>query len=137
MVGHVLRIGEVAARAGVSTRTVDYYSSLGLIAPAARTDGSYRLYEPGTVERIGIIRRLEGLGISLDDIARPVPGDEVGGLMTLLDRLCVDVYALRDGRDPVDASTRALVLTAVTRAHQLVVAALGIAAGGTGRRETL
>jgi MerR family copper efflux transcriptional regulator len=34
----LLRIGEVAAQAGVSPRTVDFYTSLGLLTPAARTE---------------------------------------------------------------------------------------------------
>jgi DNA-binding transcriptional MerR regulator len=58
MTEQLLRIGELAARAGVSTRTVDFYTSLGLLSPAARTGGNFRLYAPDTVERIAIIPRL-------------------------------------------------------------------------------
>jgi hypothetical protein len=42
----LIRIGELARAAGVSTRTVDYYTGLGLLEPAARTDAGYRLYHP-------------------------------------------------------------------------------------------
>ena len=40
----LLRIGELANLAGVSTRTVDFYTGLGLIEPAERTAGNFRLY---------------------------------------------------------------------------------------------
>lgn len=68
MDGGLMRIGEVAAAAMVSTRTVDYYTSLGLIAAAERTSGNFRLYRPETVERIGAVRRLEASGAKLDEI---------------------------------------------------------------------
>jgi MerR family transcriptional regulator, copper efflux regulator len=66
--GGLMRIGEVAAAARVSTRTVDYYTSLGLIAAAERTSGNFRLYRPQTVGRIGAVRQLEASGAKLEDI---------------------------------------------------------------------
>ena len=38
------RIGELAARAGVTTRTIRYYEELGLLPPARRTSGGARRY---------------------------------------------------------------------------------------------
>lgn len=66
----LLRIGELAERAGVSTRTVDFYTGLGLLVPVGRTGGNFRLYDPADVNRVGVIRRLEAQGIRLDDITR-------------------------------------------------------------------
>ncbi|MBY8854044.1 MerR family transcriptional regulator, partial [Saccharothrix sp. MB29] len=62
----LLRIGELAARAGVSIRTVDYYTTLGLIDPAQRTAGGYRLYQPSDVDRIHLVQRLEVQGVPLE-----------------------------------------------------------------------
>src|SRR5512141_1550418 len=70
MGGGLLRIGELAELAGVSTRTVDFYTGLGLLVPAKRTGGNFRLYQRTDVARIGLIRRLEAQGIRLEDIAR-------------------------------------------------------------------
>lgn len=59
----LLKIGELAARAGVSIRTVDYYTTLGLISPAQRTASNYRLYRADDVDRIHLAQRLEVHGV--------------------------------------------------------------------------
>ncbi|HSJ50382.1 MAG TPA: MerR family transcriptional regulator [Actinomycetota bacterium] len=70
----LLKIGDVAERAGVSRRTVDFYTSRGLISPGGRTAGGYRLYEPDVVGRILLVRRLEEQGVSLDEIVAALGG---------------------------------------------------------------
>jgi len=63
------RIGEVAARAGVSVRTLRYYEELGLIAPTAHTAGGARRYCEDVVDRLLRIRELqELLGFDLGEI---------------------------------------------------------------------
>lgn len=66
--GRGLRIGEVAAMCGLSTRTVDYYTRLGLIEPAERTDGNYRLYAPEAVARLERVKQLQQQRLSLTEI---------------------------------------------------------------------
>jgi DNA-binding transcriptional MerR regulator len=63
-----LRIGELAAMCGVSTRTVDYYTRLGLLEPATRTDGNYRLYGPEAVCRLQQVKCLQEERLSLHEI---------------------------------------------------------------------
>src|SRR3954466_10949555 len=70
----LVRIGELAARAGVSIRTVDYYTGIGLLTPASRTASNYRLYSPADADRITVIQRLETQGVSLDHIAQAFTG---------------------------------------------------------------
>lgn len=127
MARSLLRIGAVAAMAGVSTRTVDYYTALGLITPAARTDGSFRLYDPATVERITTIRHLETLGVPLDEITRTLPSRTGDGLATLLTELDRDLGNLRSVADAANLDAHDLLLTALARAHSLITAALDIA----------
>ncbi|MFC4778600.1 MerR family transcriptional regulator [Paenibacillus sp. GCM10023252] len=62
------RIGELAGLAEVSARTIDYYTSLGLIAPAARSDKNYRLYNDETLERLQRIEQLKKDKYTLDEI---------------------------------------------------------------------
>jgi len=63
------RIGEVAARAGVSVRTLRYYEELGLLAPSAHTAGGARRYAEEDVARLLRIRELqELLGFDLGEI---------------------------------------------------------------------
>jgi DNA-binding transcriptional MerR regulator len=123
----LLKIGEVAARAGVSNRTVDYYTNLGLITPTARTDGSFRLYHQGTVERITTIRQLEGLGVSLDDLTATLTANRHPDLAALLSRLDHDLNVLRTTADATSADAHGLLLTAANRAHSLITAAIDIA----------
>ena len=64
-----LRIGEAAARAGVSTRTLRYYEELGLLPPSTRTTGGARRYTEAVLERLAHIRELQDLmGFDLEEI---------------------------------------------------------------------
>jgi DNA-binding transcriptional MerR regulator len=67
----LLRINEVAAEAGLTTRAVRYYEEIGLLEPAARSDGDYRLYDPSDLERLLFIRSLrDDAGFSLAQIGQ-------------------------------------------------------------------
>ena len=63
------RIGEIATRCGLSRRTIDYYTQVGLLQPVARTTGNYRLYDADTPARIARIRALQAQRLSLTEIA--------------------------------------------------------------------
>jgi DNA-binding transcriptional MerR regulator len=65
----VYRIGEVAERTGVTTRTIRYYEELGLLERADREKGRHRLYCDSDVERLRELIRLRNLlGVSLDEL---------------------------------------------------------------------
>ena len=67
----LLRIQEVAAALGLTTRTVRYYEEVGLLAPAGRSGGDYRLYDADDVERLRFIKGLrDDAGFSLAEIGR-------------------------------------------------------------------
>ena len=67
----LLRIQEVAADTGLTPRTIRYYEELGLLAPAARSEGSYRLYDAEDLERLRFIRGLrDDAGFSLTEIGQ-------------------------------------------------------------------
>ena len=64
-----LRIGEAAAAAGVSTRTLRYYEQRGLLTPSEHSEGGERRYDETAVERLRRIRELaELLGADLEEI---------------------------------------------------------------------
>ncbi|AOS62625.1 MerR family transcriptional regulator [Actinoalloteichus hymeniacidonis] len=67
-----MRIGEVAARAGCSTRSVRYYEQHGLLESDRLANG-YRDYAEQAVRRVINIRRLLDLGLVLDDVRYFVP----------------------------------------------------------------
>jgi DNA-binding transcriptional MerR regulator len=62
------RIGELSALAGISPRTIDYYTSFGLLSPAKRSSGNYRLYDEDTLSRIRRIELLKRQKYSLEEI---------------------------------------------------------------------
>jgi MerR family transcriptional regulator, copper efflux regulator len=125
--GELLRIGELADRAGVTTRTVDFYTGLGLLSPAERTAGGYRLYAADTVETIGTIRRLEQHGLSLDEIAAALREDSSTDLTGLLTRLDSDLAALRTAVEAAGPDAHALLAVLGARAHALIAAAIELA----------
>ncbi len=65
----LLRIHEVATDVGLTARTIRYYEELGLLEPAARSEGSYRLYDADDLERLRFIKGLrDDAGFSLTEI---------------------------------------------------------------------
>ena len=67
----LLRIQEAAAEVGLTPRSVRYYEEMGLLRPAARSEGDYRLYDPTDLERLRFIKGLrDDAGFSLAEIAQ-------------------------------------------------------------------
>ena len=63
-----LQIGEIVRRTGVSADTLRFYEERGILPPAGRTDGGFRLFSPDTPERLAFVGRAKALGFSLDEI---------------------------------------------------------------------
>jgi MerR family transcriptional regulator, copper efflux regulator len=122
----LLRIGELARAAGVSTRTVDYYTGLGLLEPAARTGAGYRLYHPSAALVIGEIRQLETHGVSLDEIGAALSRDPAD-VTQLLDRIDAEVASLRTLVESSAPHAQALLAVIGARAHALLTVAVELA----------
>lgn len=58
----------MAKAAGVSERTIDYYTKLGLIQPEARTHKNYRLYSSETLVRLNRINEWKQEKYTLEEI---------------------------------------------------------------------
>ena len=63
-----MRIGEIAAKAGVGQQTVRYYERRGLIQKPSRTASGYRIYSEEAVVLVRFIRRAQDLGFTLTEI---------------------------------------------------------------------
>lgn len=61
-----MRIGELAERAGTTTRTLRYYESRGLL-PARRSGNGYRTYDEDDVRLLEQIRTLQDFGFDLEE----------------------------------------------------------------------
>ncbi|MER7208238.1 MerR family transcriptional regulator [Streptosporangium sp. NPDC000239] len=87
-----MRIGELAALAGVSTRTVRHYHHLGLLPEPVRLANGYREYGLRDAVVLARVRRLTELGLSLDEIRDVLgPGDRGGDLREALMELDADL----------------------------------------------
>ncbi|MEV0584299.1 MerR family transcriptional regulator [Nonomuraea sp. NPDC050310] len=72
-----MRIGELAALAGVTTRAVRHYHHLGLLPEPERRANGYRHYTLRDAVELARIRRLSELGLSLEEV-RDVLADDYG-----------------------------------------------------------
>jgi len=62
------RIGELAAKVGLTERTIRYYEERGLLDSVKRLDGGQRVYTDDDVRRIKFIQKLKVLGLSLAEM---------------------------------------------------------------------
>ncbi|HKC28542.1 MAG TPA: MerR family transcriptional regulator [Jatrophihabitans sp.] len=69
MTGNGYSIGEVAALAHVSIRTLHHYDDIGLLNPSARTVAGHRRYAPADLERLRSILFYRELDFGLAEIA--------------------------------------------------------------------
>ena len=103
-----MRIGELAAAAGTTTKTLRFYEEAGLLPPAARTATGYRYYSRGTLARLDFIRRGRAAGLTLAQIGEILELRDRGGVpcrhveellgkrLTALDAQITDLQLLRD-----------------------------------------
>ncbi|MDZ7883656.1 MAG: heavy metal-responsive transcriptional regulator [Mycobacterium sp.] len=64
-----MRIGEVAAAAGLPTQTIRFYERKGLLPQPRRGTNGYRVYDAPTLTRLRFIRSGQGAGLTLVEIA--------------------------------------------------------------------
>ena len=88
-----MRIGELAARAGVGVQTIRYYERRGLLREAERRPSGFREYPPAVARRVRFIKRAQELGFTLEEIA--------------------DLLALRDGEPRTEGEARDLALAKI------------------------
>lgn len=63
-----LKVGEVAAQAGVNLQTIHYYERRGLLPRPPRTASNYRAYPVDTVLRVRFVKQAQQLGFTLKEI---------------------------------------------------------------------
>lgn len=66
--GFLMRIGEAAAAASMTAKTLRFYEDRGLLPTAERTPNGYRDYSEETVTRLEFIRRGRTAGLALAQI---------------------------------------------------------------------
>ncbi|MEV7427076.1 MULTISPECIES: MerR family transcriptional regulator [unclassified Streptomyces] len=106
-----MRIGDVAAGAGVSTRVLRYYEQQRLLV-STRTPAGHRQYDESAVERVRLIQLFYGAGLSSKAIREVLPSVDAGevapGVVELLtaerrrvEQRISDLHGVRDRLDEV------------------------------------
>lgn len=116
-----MRIGDLAARAGVSVRSLRYYEEQGLLS-STRSAGGQRHYTEHDVERVAFVQRLYAAGLSSRTIIELLPcldspSDEnsdaaMERMAKERDRLSAHIEDLLRTRDALD------VLMVTAQAHR-------------------
>lgn len=112
-----MRIGDLAAASGVTTKTLRFYEQAGLLPAPPRTAGGYRDYPQQTVKRLVFIRDAQGAGLSLAEIRSVLALRDAGAspcahVTALVDRHLQDI----DRRLAELRATKAALRTLAERA---------------------
>lgn len=79
-VNETYQIGELAARSGLTRDTLRYYERVGLLLPARRTSGGFRVYPAETLDRLRFVKHAQAVGLTLQEITALVSYQDQGGL---------------------------------------------------------
>ncbi|GAA5151654.1 MULTISPECIES: MerR family transcriptional regulator [Amycolatopsis] len=121
-----MRIGELARRAGTTTRALRYYEEQGLLRPD-RTGNGYREYGEDAVVRVAQIRALLDAGFNSRTVAQLLPCAKgsrphielcpsvVAAMRGTLDRIEAELKALDSRRSAVTALLGAEPVTGAAR----------------------
>ena len=83
----VWKIGELAARTGLTVRTLHHYDEIGLLS-AQRSEGGHRVYDDAAVQRLYRIVSLRSLGFPLEAIADALDSERFDPRAAVEDHLC-------------------------------------------------
>jgi DNA-binding transcriptional MerR regulator len=116
-----MRIGELAAKAGVSVRALRYYEEQNLLV-SSRSDSGQRQYPDSAVDRVDLIQQLYAAGLPSKTIVELLPCVETGEVTPgLLDRLSAErdrieqqIGSLANTRDRLTK-----IITTATRAKDV------------------
>ncbi|MCJ1715246.1 MerR family transcriptional regulator [Curtobacterium sp. VKM Ac-2922] len=109
MIDERMRIGDLAARAGVSVRSLRYYGEQGLLLPD-RTASGQRTYDLQAVDRVLLVQQLYAAGLASRTIAQLLPCVDAGVataesaalLVGERDRISSQIAQLQAARDRLD-----------------------------------
>ena len=74
-----MKIGELANTAGVTTKTIRYYESIGVLDEPARSESGYRSYGPAAIERLDFVKQAQSSGLALAEIRSILEIKDQGG----------------------------------------------------------
>lgn len=81
-----MRIGELAARTGLTPSRIRYYEEIGLLRAVDRLPNGYRIYGSDAVAMLGLIVMAQKIGFLLDEIRQLAPHKDGGWNHVLIDQ---------------------------------------------------
>lgn len=75
-----MEIKELEAQTGLGRDAIRYYERRGLLGAVPRGPNNYRDYPPALVKQLKLLRAMQGLGFSLDEIRSVLDGMRSQGL---------------------------------------------------------
>ncbi len=115
----LLRIGELAKKLSITTKTLRFYEKIGLIEHPGRSESGYRFYNVDQVDKIFVVVNLRRIGLSIEELQQLK--DDAGhnslrkGLASILDQklfvIDQDLGVLQGKREDLSARLQALVST--------------------------
>ena len=102
-----MKIGELASTAGISTKAIRYYESIGVLDEPARTEAGYRSYGVDAIERLDFVKQSQASGLALSEIKSILEIKDRGGqscehtralLARHLDQLDAKIVELQQAR---------------------------------------
>jgi len=82
-----MKIGELAARTGLTPSAIRFYEGLGLLPAARRASNGYRAYGEDAVQRLQIVMLSQSFGLSLDSLRAVFEGSQGFSKAVMLSRL--------------------------------------------------
>jgi DNA-binding transcriptional MerR regulator len=114
-------IGQLAELSGLPVKTIRFYSDLGLLPPAGRTEAGHRRYDATDLARLQLVRSLRDLDVALPTIARVLEGrDSLGEILAAhIHTLETRIEALRRQLAVLKAAARSPTESTVRRLQAL------------------
>jgi DNA-binding transcriptional MerR regulator len=93
----IMRIGDLADKAGVNIQTLRFYERKGILRQPPRTASGYRAYTDKDLHTVLFVRRCQGVGFTLKEICRlaelHAAGDDEGRPRTVEARRGIQTLA--------------------------------------------
>ena len=115
----LIRIGELAKRLNITTKTLRFYEKIGLIGHPARSNSGYRFYNEDHVKLAFLVVSLRRIGLTIDELKQLKVDTDKGllrkSLSSILDQklftIDQDLGVLQGKREDLGARFQALVTT--------------------------
>jgi len=109
-----MRIGEMAKRASVTVRTLQYYDKEGLLSPSAESEGGFRLYTEKDMAKLIQILLMKELGFPLSEIKKrcssmDTPADVVNVLTEQANQIRSKIAVLSETLNEIEALKEEIV----------------------------